>query len=214
MITAEQSKAARSLLNWSAKDLAIRADVPNSTVTKFEKYKAALTTSTIEKIIAAYRQANIRFKDSSGVELLQETSDILQGPDCVKKLWEKILDSFEGYDSGEVMITHVDERRALKESNADLETHIQNLKDRNISERLLSCEGDTFFLTDPECYRWLDRSIYNSERSTYVFNGCVAIQLWHSDIVIFVRNRKAFNAEKERFELLWENAKTPIITSK
>ena len=100
MITAEQSKAARSLLNWSAKDLAIRADVPNSTVTKFEKYKSALTTNTIEKIIAAYRQANIRFKDNSGVELLQETSDILQGPDYVKKLWEKILDSFEGYDSG------------------------------------------------------------------------------------------------------------------
>jgi len=214
MITSEQSKAARSLLNWSAKDLAVKAEVSNSIITKFEKYKATLTTDTLGKILQAYRRANIRFMNNSGVELLQETSEILQGPKCVEELWVRILDSFEGHDSGEVLITNVDERRALQESNADLEAHLQNLKNRNISERLLSCEGDTFFIAEPEYYRWVSKDFFKLERSTYIFNGCVAIQCWHSNIIIFIRNKAAYDAEKERFERLWKKAKIPIISSK
>jgi transcriptional regulator with XRE-family HTH domain len=211
MITSEQSKAARSLLNWSAKDLATRAKVSSSIITKFEKYRATLTSETLQKILEAYRRANVRFMDNSGVMLLQETSEILQGPDCVKQLWERIIDSFEGYDGGEVLVTHVDERRALRDSNADLEAHLQNLEERNISERLLSCEGDTFFLAKPEYYRWISKDLFTLERSTYIFNGCVAIQLWHSNIIIFIRNKKAYEAEKERFESLWASAKIPEI---
>jgi transcriptional regulator with XRE-family HTH domain len=214
MITAKQSKAARALLNWNAKELANQAGVSPATITNFEKYQSVLQTDIHKKIISAYEKASIRFINDNGVELLQETSEILQGKNCIEELWKKILDSFKGHNSGEVLITHVDETRALDKSNGDLRQHIKNLEEHGISERLLSCEGDTVFLTNPECYRWLDKGFFTLERSTYVFNGCVAIQFWQSNLIVFIRNQRAFQAEKDRFEFLWENAKIPIVTSK
>ena len=106
MITSEQSKAARSLLNWSAKDLAINAGISNSVITKFEKYKSTINADTLSKIQKAYKKSGIRFIGNRGVELLAETSEVLQGDDCVEQLWELILDSFEGLDGGGLMGLH------------------------------------------------------------------------------------------------------------
>lgn len=210
-MTPKQSKAARILLDWQAKELAHHAGVSAATVVNFEKHGATLRGDVHDKILGAYLRAGVRFQGEVGVTAKAETSQIIEGEDSVAQLWKLILDAFEGHDSGEVLITHVDEKRALKQSNADLEQHLENLKEAGITERLLSCEGDTFFLAPPHCYRWLSKEVFSAGRSTYVFNGCVAVQFWHNNVILFVRNKKVYTSEKNRFETLWDSALIPTL---
>ena len=62
------------------------------------------------------------------------------------------------------------------EQNYDnLVEHLDRLKEHSINERLLVCEGDSYFMQDPSCYRWLPYNVYKSG-SLFVYKTKVAIQ--------------------------------------
>lgn len=211
MITAKQCKAARVLLNWSGTKLSAESGVDLALVGRFEK---GFQKSAADKVAAmedTFKRAGIEFLGSSGVTVKRDVSELFTGKDSCSQLWQRILQSFDGCDEGEILVTHVDERRGLKENGDKLEVYLDELKNRGITERLLSCEGDTFFLVSPKCYRWIPEILFNASRTTYIFNGCVAIQFWESDTIVYVRNQKAYEAEAKQFERLWLSSAVPKL---
>lgn len=75
---------------------------------------------------------------------------------------------------GEICISNVDERAAYNRHPEELLKHLKKLKDHNITERLLVCEKDAFFLQSPESYRWLSRDSYVSGITTFLYGGKTA----------------------------------------
>jgi len=208
MITSKQCKAARSLLGWTAKDLATKANIGLSVVTRFEASDVSIRKASVEAIMGTFSDANISFIGQNGVIEKEDTVEILKGKTGLEKLWDNIIESLSP-NGGEVLITNVDESRTLKNHKARLFQHREKLKENNITERLLSCEGDDTFFMPKEYYRWLPKDVFSMGTSVYIYANKVAFQLWGADIILLVHSTDAHAAEKKRFEYMWENAIKP-----
>jgi transcriptional regulator with XRE-family HTH domain len=68
MITSEQVTSARKLLRWAQLGLAIRADVGETSVGKFERGDRPVTEPVIDAIRKAFEEAGIEFTET-GVSL-------------------------------------------------------------------------------------------------------------------------------------------------
>lgn len=210
MITAKQSKAARALLGWTLEDLAQHSGVARNALAKFENNVTTTRQSSLEAIYKAFSIANIEFTGTSGVREKEDGVELFTGRDCLQKLWQNILFTF-GDNGGEVLITNVDERRTIEKAEGDVYQHLMNLKEKNITERLLSCEGDTFFIAPKEYYRWIPKEVFSMSTATFIYADKVAYFLWSKNVIVLVHCKKASEAEKERFEYMWKKAKIPPI---
>jgi len=66
MITAIQSKMARAAVGWGVRDLAAKANVGISTVTRFENGQVMPTPNNVAAIQAALEAAGVIFIDQNG----------------------------------------------------------------------------------------------------------------------------------------------------
>jgi transcriptional regulator with XRE-family HTH domain len=66
MITPAQSRAARGLVEWSQSDLALRADLAESTIRSFEKGRRPLTMKNLAGVRHALEAAGVQFIDGNG----------------------------------------------------------------------------------------------------------------------------------------------------
>jgi predicted transcriptional regulator len=66
MITPEQCRAARGLLDWSQKDLADRAGVGTVTIHQLEAAVSQPRRSTLEVVRRAFEKAGVEFIDENG----------------------------------------------------------------------------------------------------------------------------------------------------
>ena len=75
IITYQQCKAARDLLNWKQDDLSREAGINKTTLADFERGVRKLKIDTLEKIIDAFEKAGIRFENDEvkfRVDLLKD----------------------------------------------------------------------------------------------------------------------------------------------
>ena len=210
MITSKQSKAARALLGWTLEDLASYSGMNKNALAKFERNEGAPRKSTLDTIYKTFSIANIELLGESGVREKEDGVELFSGEDCLQKLWQNILFTF-GDSGGEVLITNVDEKRTIETVQGDLYQHLDNLKQRGITERLLSCEGDNLFLAPKECYRWIPKEVFSMSTATFIYAEKLAYYLWTKDIVVLVHCKQASDAERERFEYMWKKAKIPPV---
>lgn len=208
MIKPEQSRAARGLLNWTQQDLADAAGLSKGSILKFERGGQEVLASNIEVISQAFASADIEFPDEYSIRKRTDHVALLKGPDALKNLWADILCTLKE-TGGEVLITNVNEKRTEDIEHQALHNHLKKLQEYGITERLLSCVDDAYFLMPQECYRWISKELFTFGTSTYVYKNKVALQLWQSSMIILVQSEEAYIAEKSRFEDLWSRALLP-----
>lgn len=207
MINADLSRAARGLLNWTQEDLSRATGISKVTIIGFEKGASSLSAQSAALIKNAFFDAGVEFPDQLGVRKRTEGVQILEGEGALQTLWDDVFMRMKDV-GGEILITHVDEARTLKQAPG-LVDHIKRLKKHGITERLLSCEGDEFFLMPKKCYRWMSQELFTGAISTYVYQDRVALQMWNTSTIILIHHRGAAEAERQRFEMLWQSAKIP-----
>ena len=66
MITPEQCRAARALLNWTQKNLADRSEVSDLTIRNFERRKSALKASTAKLLRMIFEAEGVVLIDPNG----------------------------------------------------------------------------------------------------------------------------------------------------
>jgi transcriptional regulator with XRE-family HTH domain len=66
MITPEQCRAARALLDWTQRDLASRAKLTPLTIREFERGKSRLKDSTAQLLRMVFETAGVAFIDENG----------------------------------------------------------------------------------------------------------------------------------------------------
>ncbi len=208
MIKPEQSRAARGLLGWSQETLAKEVGVSTVSINNFERGHTDFKQETLKSLAAAFERHDIEFPDEYGVRRRTENVQIIKGDNYLNTLWDDIFQTLKD-SGGEVLITNVDEKRTLDIEKNNLLSHIERLKNYNITERLLSCEGDDYFLMPKECYRWMSQELFTFSSSTYLYADRVAFQVWRQKIIVLIQSKEVHEAEVARFEHLWDSAKIP-----
>lgn len=211
MITKEQCRAARSFLGLKQSDLARLCGLSKTAITHFESGLYQPRAENMANIQEALQSKGIEFVGDYGVQKKQINFKVLDTRDKATRLphlWEDIIDTLR-VKGGEVLISHLCEKEAQDAHPEKLEEHFKNLKKYNITERLLVCEDDDYFLQDAECYRWLKPDIFRAGLTTFLYGGKCAIQFWKGNFILILDHAEIYQNEKERFEVLWENARIP-----
>lgn len=211
MITKEQCRAARSFLGLKQSDLAELCGLSKTAITHFESGLFRPRAENMASIQEALQSKGIEFVGDYGVQKKQinfKVLDTREKATRLPQLWEDIIDTLR-HEGGEVLISHLCEKEAEQAHPEKLAEHLKNLKRYNISERLLVCEGDTYFLQDAHCYRWLKPEIFKAGLTTFLYGGKCAFQFWKGHFILIIDHPEIYNNEKERFEYLWGSAVLP-----
>lgn len=214
MIDYRQIRAARALLNWSQVDLARAADIATSSIKNVENESATARKETLAQIAEAFDLNGIEFTPGNGVRFKSDIVAVHDGKRATSALLDSIQRHAPASPDREVCILGLDEAYSLEvDGDACLRTHIDRLTKAGVRERILICEGDTRFLNDPDCYRWLPRDYFSRSSPIYIYGDHVAI---HSGSLrrrtIILEAKPLAQHLKKLFCLLWnEVAFAPCI---
>ena len=208
MITKEQCRAARSFLGIKQTELANDCGLSKTAITHFESGLFRPRTDNMKAIRIALENRGIEFIGQAGVQKRETAFRLLEGEDMYVEVWNDIFETLR-HTGGEVCIGFCTEREPAHSNLTELQDHLKRLEEHNITERILSCEGDDYFLQKPECYRWLPYSIYKSGNLFFVYGDKVVTQYWNGSVSMIIENKKIAQHELKRFEYLWEIARLP-----
>jgi transcriptional regulator with XRE-family HTH domain len=207
MITNQQVKAARALLDWKQSDLAKAAGISLATLASIEQGTGSPRAATWQAIQQALEIQNIEFTDDPGVRLRREKFklQILEGYESILEIWrdfESILP-----DNSEIMVAGVDERVWIKKYGDDFKAMIRRLRQRNFTSRILIAEGDTLLTNSAKNYRTIPKWLFQ-QTPYYVYADRVAIINWGPpQFVILMQNALIAETFRRQFEFNWEMGK-------
>ncbi len=205
VITHQQIKAARSLLDWTQDDLAERSGLSKYSIVNVESGKTAPQRGTLDSIINALEAADIEFMDG-GVRKKYDHVRILNGEDANERLLEEIFVTLKD-SGGEVLISGLREPSQSDIQKYEfIKNHIEKIKENGITERILIEEGDKNLVAPHEWYRWLPKK-YFSPHTFQLFGHKLALINWGPPQQVIIIDNKLF-AESYRnfFNFSWDNA--------
>jgi transcriptional regulator with XRE-family HTH domain len=206
-ILPRQIRAARGLLDWHQKDLALRAGISDISVVNIEKGKTNPQPQTIDKIMRAFQLEGIVFTPS-GVDLKDETVQILDGENWFLDVLDDVYFSLMDKPDAELLIECGDERR----SPPDVVNRIRKIRNAGIKMRVLVEEGNTHLMAPLQEYRYIPKQYYSNYVSLiYADKFCVSA-VNHTRSIIFKDNTLA-DTRRNIFNLLWSSLEQPKETS-
>jgi transcriptional regulator with XRE-family HTH domain len=90
MLTIDQIRAARALLDWSQQDLAEHADLSQTGIARIENKTNKPNSKTLQKIESAFDRADIEFIGTSGLRKRRGQIRTLKGAEGLEELTEEI----------------------------------------------------------------------------------------------------------------------------
>ena len=210
MISVEQIKAARALLDWTQEELANAANLSKPAVNLIERRISNPKIDTIEAIQRSLENAGVEFTEGPGVKLRSSVlkTQILEGEDSLFRLINDIFDTLKGTDK-ELMIAGVKEEK-YKNSGDRILKGIEKRIKHGIKTKLLSCEGDTTFIEPIEHYRWMPKEFF-SKTPYYVYDNKYAILLWGPpQKIVIIENEEIAESYRQQFQAHWDAAKIPV----
>lgn len=213
MITIEQIKAARALLSWDQSDLAKAAGISIPALSNLERGAVTPRFKTIEAIQNALENAGIEFLQNFGVTRHKEVLkvDMLEGKDCVKKLFEDIYETLNP-TGGDLLASGIDEKYFLPHAGEALFNYLKKAyRHKNMRGRVLLCEGDKHLVGKPDksIYRWVEKESF-SLVPYYIYADKYAIILWGTPTrIIIIQNKALAETHRRQFEKEWKRAKIP-----
>lgn len=215
MISIEQIKAARALLDWTQEELAAAANLSKPSINTLERRIANPKMDTLNAIQRALEKAGVEFTDGPGVKLQSSIlkTQILEGEDALVRLCHDIFDTLVGTDK-ELMISGIAEKKYRDWGGKRILAEIDRRVKHNIKTRLLACEGDTNFIEPISHYRWMQKDFFPIA-PTYIYDNKYAIFLWGPPRkVVLIENAEIAESYRQQFLAHWATAKIPTISKK
>lgn len=212
MLSAKQIRAARGLLNWTQQNLAHKASVSREGIKNIGNEISRPRQDTLNAIQTAFETHGVEFLPGDGLRIADATVHVLHGDEGIKYLWDDIYESVLAHGDKEVLIANNTEPVKMGKEIADhLQMHLKRLNAARISERILSCEGDTTFLAPIPSYRWVPKRNF-CDSPTFVYAEKVGMLIWGPPAKVTIINDSQY-AESIRnlFKFSWERARVPEI---
>lgn len=192
MITPQQSKAARALLEKDAQEVAKDIGVASNTMSRFEKNGIG-GDKLKAKLTHYYLDNGITLTKNGGVDKVVAVTHTYLGADGFRKFMDKVYETAKS-TGGEILLYNARPDNWIKwlgkEWNAMHTTRMGEIVDR-IKFKAIAQEGDTNFVGSKHAeYRWISKDHFN-DQSIYVFADYIAfLNFSDTDISIFsVKNQ-------------------------
>jgi transcriptional regulator with XRE-family HTH domain len=211
MITNEQIRAARGLLNWRQKDLAEAAGISTRNLVLIEQGTVKPRADTLSYIQKALEKNHILFTENRGVQLFAERFEVErhEGPSCIELLLNDTVNVLSA-QGGEYLLAGTDERKfAANVSPKVFQNYYKLLEAASIRERVLSRKGDRYFVGLPSTYRWVEESVFGTVPYS-VYGDRLSIITWGPPVrMVIIRNESIAENFRRQFEINWANAEMP-----
>jgi transcriptional regulator with XRE-family HTH domain len=209
MLTIEQIRAARALLDWSQSDLADRAGLSQTGIARIENGTNQPNSKTLTKIQDAFDKADIEFLGSSGLRRKSGEIRILKGSDGLKAFMDDIYEVART-QGGEFCLHNAKPENWYKWLGEEwFKMHSERMAALagKISFKITAEEGNTLFISNEFAeYRWFPLALFH-EDCIYAYGDKLAFVNFSSDeVLIRILVDKAF-AEGFRvlFNIAWKD---------
>lgn len=211
MISIQQLRAGRALLDWSQKDLASKTGISLRALANIESGASVPRASTSDFLKQALEKGGVEFLPAAGVRLRTEVLEIYtyEGDEALRVLWTDMFEVLP--DGGEYVGVHLDERFfAEKGTPSQIDEFYSKVSRKKLKERLLIKKGDDFIISARENYRWLRADLFIE--IPFIIYGNTVIKILMGEVmkIILIRNEALANAYKKQFELYWHKESEPL----
>ena len=212
MISIEQIKAARAMLDWSQDDLAKASGISAPAIKNLERRNNKPRAETLNAIKAALEDAGMEFIGEVGVKLRGENLKVrlFDGQDALYRLLNDIFDTLVG-TKNELLIAGVSETEHKREGGDKFLELVRKRSKYGIKTKLLAREGDSDLVDakDPHReYRWVSAEIF-AQVPYYIYGNKYAILLLGKpQKVVLIENRQVADSYRQQFMTQWVGAKS------
>jgi transcriptional regulator with XRE-family HTH domain len=207
MLSIEQCRGARGILNWTQQELADASGLSKTAINNFEKGHSDIKNESLKSIKYAFVSAGIEFIGQHGLTRRTDKTEILNGENAFLTLFNDILDSAEQTQK-ELMISNYNLKHVMSQlSDAKLKQRNAIFKNSMISQRFLCTPENVHEEIKGREYRALPDSITCFAPTTYIYGESkVAFGLWEMSSILIVNSKTVYDAEIARFNHIWEKA--------
>ena len=207
MISIEQIRAGRALLNWSQNQLAKAAGLTGRALSQLEQGQVEPRAKTLQAIAQALTDAGVELLEGSGVRLVADRLSVqrYEGDGCIDLYLRDIIKELA--DGSEVLVNGIEEQRLQKAAPTAVEEYFADIKKRKIHERVLVPDTNKlFFDSSTTAYRVLPRNIVG-EAPHVIYGNTLAIWVWGPPVqIVLLRSKPVADTFRRNFEVHWDMA--------
>lgn len=190
--------AARGLIGWTQKELAKRCGITQSALALIESGKSHPRHETREAIINALKTAGVVFEED-GVRKPALFTRMITGEKWFRELQQDALHVLQNYEDREFLIYGGNNRI----SPPEVVENFREIRRLGTKMREMVCEGDLFLMGDEDEYRWIPKHLYQNY-CTIIYADRVCLDYQERGGLLIIDGHYA-NAERNKFEMLWES---------
>ncbi|MDP9128503.1 MAG: helix-turn-helix domain-containing protein [Pseudomonadota bacterium] len=209
MITAEQIRAARALLDWSTADLAKQSNLTVNGINKIERGHVQAQRETLATLQKMFEAAGVEFIRDIGVQWSQHHVRTLTGVEGLKTFFDDVRYVAQNSDQEIVICGVVEEYLERKLGDFINYQRKEMAAFKNLRMRCLIEENDFSLGASTYCrYRWLSKE-YFSNVPFYIYGDKMAVIVTsgaEDPLILLVHNRTIASAYRRQFEAMWSMA--------
>lgn len=211
LVSPNQIKAGRALIDWSAEELGKRCGATKATISGIETGKSTGSVELLSRIVYALQSAGVEFTEAGGVQPRQSKIVIYRGRDGFTSFFDDVYEVAKTHEKPDICLTNVKEAEYDQWLGSYEPIHTNRMTNlENVKLRVLMKEKDTQLTSTGYCeYRWVPEKRF-ADVSLYIYGDKVAfIEFSERDVVAtVVESRAVTEAQRKLFEEAWENAST------
>lgn len=206
MMTANQIRAARGLLNWQKNELAAAAGLSQNTITNIESERFRPQTGTLEAIRGIFERHGVEFLDNNGVRLKERRFSVLEGNDAYLHLLDDVFFTLKD-SKGEALFLGIDDSL----SSMMVIQSKKRILAADIPCKHIVAENSTIFNYPLQTYRLLPEK-YFSPNAQVIYADKIGITTRgpnDSLMVMVVHDEQYAESQRKLFAFLWEVLNCP-----
>lgn len=212
MITVEQCRAARALLDWTQKDLAMACGLSKTAINNFEKENSDMKAESLKAIRMAFESFDIEFMED-GLKRKKDRSYIYKGPEATSNLIDDIYMHVRNSNE-EILMMNASLEQAREQDIKKWRNLIAPQQTISPQIRILLAHTDSQpeILGNNTTYKFLTKPLSETLPTTCLFGSKIAIKPWeNTQLYIVAECSQAVQAEKQRFNMIWDNQSTDTL---
>jgi len=219
MLTIEQIRAARALLDWSQSDLADRASLSQTGIARIENGTNKPNSKTLAKIQTAFDLADVEFIDTTGVRKKLDSVKTLRGPEGLKRLIDDIYKTVQhncetkGDATDTVCLYNAKPKNWHKWLGKDWwDMHSERMSKLGSKiQKIITSESDDYFISSSFSeHRAFPGQLFN-DQSIYAYGSKLAFVTFSDSVTINILDNQEFaDGFSVLFNIAWDNVAKPV----
>lgn len=213
MITANQLRAARALLDLSQGAVAEAVGVSPNTISNIEKGSRP-AHDTLTRLQGYFESHGVEFTESEGVRKKPSGIITYRGRDGFAEFMWDVYETIKKF-GGEICVSNVDETTFSEHLGSEVDSAYTEKMNKLSNEiqfdfKILIKEGDTNFVaSNYATYRWISANHFQTV-PFYVYGEKLAFLLFGESVTIhLIENAEIAAAQRVQFNLAWEKSSPP-----